>query len=111
MDDFLTDGAEEFPRPKLTFGSAGAFAFVALIEKDDINIGAEIQLARAELAHADYDKSIRLLCAGQVQISVIPFYLRPTESVRRLERCIRQRAQFAHRFFHTDRRHQIACTY
>ena len=60
VNNLFPDVAEKFSRIGFAFAPAGAFAFVALVEKDDVDIGAEIELAAAKLSHTENDEAIGL---------------------------------------------------
>src|SRR3990172_7520485 len=60
LDDFLSNGAEKFSRCGFPLSTARALAFVIPEKKDNVDIGAEVQLGPAELAHAENDKPVVL---------------------------------------------------
>ena len=51
---------------KLSFVPAGAFAFIALIKVNHVDVRAEIEFTAAEFAHTKNNETIALLCSRQV---------------------------------------------
>ena len=82
--------------------------FVVFVEKDDVDIGAEVELAAAKFAHADNDEAIGFLGSRLIERAVILFHFGTGKTVCGIKRCFRQGGQFAHSLFHGHRRHQIA---
>src|SRR4030095_12881585 len=81
LDDSFADFGEKIPWALFAFSTPCAFALVALKEKNDIHIRAEIELAAAKFSHAENDEAIWLFCPWQIQQPVIFLYFGSTEPV------------------------------
>ena len=81
LDDSLADFGKKLPRRLFALRASCAFAFVALVEKNDIYIRAEIELAAAKFSHAENNEAIWLFCPWQIQRPIIFLHFGSTETV------------------------------
>ena len=108
LDDSFADFGEKLTGRCFAFGSAGAFALIALKKKNNIDVGAEIQLAASQFAHAKDDEAVGLIRSGKRQRAIKFLHFDSTETVGGLQRRFGKRRQLAHGFFHLHARRQIA---
>src|SRR5262245_54566776 len=65
MDDFFADACEEFSRCRFPFRATRTLAFIVLVKKNHVDIGAEVQLPASELSHSKDYKPVRRLLTRQ----------------------------------------------
>ena len=108
MNDVFANVCKKFSWGRFPFPAARGFTLIVLVQKDHVDIGAEIQLAAAEFSHAQNDKTVLRLLVRQEKRTVILFRFDPTKSIRSLQGSFGQGAKLADRFFQGDRRLKIS---
>ena len=87
---------------------AAACRLIGLVEVDEVDVRAEVELPSAELAHAEHDEAVVPRGARKPHPAVPPFQVRPAEPAGRVQREVRQGRQLPHGFLHRRQRPEVA---
>src|SRR5262249_47428687 len=104
--DRLGNAREKLARRELAFDAPGAFAFVFLVQINEIDVAAEVEFASAELSHAQDDESLRP--PRDIERAKIALDGGAAEAIGDLQRSVRERRELSHRFFDGLRGGQVA---
>src|SRR3989338_1151999 len=105
--DSLRQTGEEFPWRFSSFATALTLSLFLLVEVDQVDIGAEIELLASQFPHAKDDEAVFAAAMWELERAVILFQFPAAEAVGRLEHGVGKRGDLPHRLLHGNARHKV----